>query len=220
MPKVTEEHREQMRRRIQEAALTCIGRKGFSAVSMADIIAESGLSAGAVYVYYRGKDELFLDASRGVMRDRLGMLGRLREQRPLPHPARALAFVVQDIPERGTFPGLPVQVWGEAVRRPEMQGVALKILAEARSHLGSYLTDWLVTERGLGDDDAALLAERLAPAFIGIVQGYMVQVSLSPDPDRTHENYVAAVEALLSGVLSPASSPRGEPAPSAQSTER
>lgn len=74
MPRVTEEHREHMRRRIQGAALSCIGRKGFSAVSMADIIAESELSAGAVYVYYKGKDELFLDASRSVMRDRLGLL--------------------------------------------------------------------------------------------------------------------------------------------------
>ncbi|GEC99554.1 hypothetical protein KVA01_17090 [Kocuria varians] len=216
VPKVSEEHREQMRRRIQDAALMCIGRKGFSGVSMADIIAESGLSAGAVYVYYKGKDELFLDASRGVMRDRLGMLEGLREQRPLPHPARALAYVVQDIPQRGTFPGLPVQVWGEAVRRPEMQGAALAILKEARAQLSAYLRAWLAAERGLPESDAAALAERLAPAFIGIVQGYMVQVSLSPDPDVTHDRYVEAVEALLSGVLAP----RGVQAAAAQSTER
>ena len=131
MPKVTEEHKEQMRRRIQDAALVCIGRKGFSAVSMADIIAESGLSAGAVYVYYRGKDDLFLDASRGVMRDRLGALDRLHSQSPLPHPARAMAMVVTDLPEGATFPGLPLQVWGESVRRPELQVAARGILAEA-----------------------------------------------------------------------------------------
>ena len=201
MPKVTEEHREQMRRRIQEAALVCIGRKGFSAVSMADIIAECGLSAGAVYLYYRSKDELFLDASRGVMRDRLGMLDALHSRRPLPHPAQALALVVEDIPERGTFPGLPVQVWGEAVRRPELQSSARGILAEASSHLRRYLTAWLAEERGLPDDDAARAAERLCPAFIGLVQGYMVQVSLSPHPEQTHAQYLAAVEGLLDGVL-------------------
>ena len=201
MPKVTEEHREQMRRRIQEAALACIGRKGFSAVSMADIIAESGLSAGAVYVYYRGKDELFLDASRGVMRDRLGRLGALHSRRPLPHPARALALVVEDIPERGTFPGLPVQVWGEAVRRLELQTSARGILAEAASHLRRYLAAWLAEERGLQQDDAARAAERLCPAFIGLVQGYMVQVSLSPDAEETHVHYMAAVEGLLEGIL-------------------
>ena len=201
MPRVTDEHREHMRRRIQGAALSCIGRKGFSAVSMADIIAESGLSAGAVYVYYKGKDELFLDASRSVMRDRLSLLDELHTRRPLPHPARALALVVEDIPERKDFPGLPVQVWGEAVRRPELQRAAVQILAEAREHLRSYLRTWLSVERGYGDDDAARLAERLSPAFVGMVQGYMVQVSLSPSPQETHDAFVVAVESLLSGVL-------------------
>ncbi|RKQ36405.1 TetR/AcrR family transcriptional regulator [Kocuria tytonis] len=201
VPKVTEEHREQMRRRIQEAALVCIGRKGFSAVSMADIIAESGLSAGAVYVYYRGKDDLFLDASRGVMRDRLGMLDRLHAQHPLPHPARALAMVVEDLPEGENFPGLPLQVWGESVRRPELQVAARGILAEAGSHIRRYLGAWLRSERGLSPDDAERLADRLRPAFIGLVQGYMVQVSLSENPAASQEAYVSAVEALLSGVL-------------------
>jgi len=201
VPKVTEEHREQMRRRIQDAALVCIGRKGFSAVSMADIIAESGLSAGAVYVYYRGKDDLFLDASRGVMRDRLGALNRLHTHSPLPHPARAMAMVVTDLPEGATFPGLPLQVWGEAVRRPELRAAARAILAEAGSHLRRYLSAWLRAEHGMAEDDADRLADRLRPAFIGLVQGCMVQVSLSEDPEQTHEAYVAAVDSLLSGVL-------------------
>ncbi|HAG62850.1 AcrR family transcriptional regulator [Kocuria rhizophila] len=201
VPKVTEEHREQMRRRIQDAALACIGRKGFSAVSMADIIAESGLSAGAVYVYYRGKDDLFLDASRGVMRDRLGALNRLHTHSPLPHPARAMAMVVTDLPEGATFPGLPLQVWGEAVRRPELRAAARAILAEAGSHLRRYLSAWLRAEHSMAEDDADRLADRLRPAFIGLVQGCMVQMSLSEDPEQTHEAYVAAVDSLLSGVL-------------------
>ena len=66
------------------------------------------------------------------------------------------------------------------------------ILAEAGSHLRRYLSAWLRSERGLVEDDADRLADRLRPAFIGLVQGYMVQVSLSEDPKQTHEAYVLA----------------------------
>ena len=49
MPKVSEQHREARRDQIVDAALRCFSRKGFQRTSMADIIAESGLSAGAIY---------------------------------------------------------------------------------------------------------------------------------------------------------------------------
>ncbi|MDO4919389.1 TetR/AcrR family transcriptional regulator [Kocuria sp.] len=201
MPKVTEEHRAEMRERIQRAALTCIGVHGFSATSMADVIRESGLSAGAVYLYYKSKDDLLLDVGRTVMRIRLGMLDSLPEQRPLPHPAQAIATVVESIPEHSTFPGLPVQVWGEAVRRPELRDAVLGILDEATEHINRYLVAWLADQAGFSRDDAAAASQRLCPAFIGLVQGYMVQVSVGADPRETHDRYLAGVDALLSGVL-------------------
>src|SRR5699024_3598536 len=74
VPKVTEEHKQSMRRRIQDAALSCFARKGFSGASMADIVKEAGLSAGAVYVYYASKSELMVDGGRRVMEARLAVL--------------------------------------------------------------------------------------------------------------------------------------------------
>ncbi|MEU5877090.1 TetR/AcrR family transcriptional regulator [Spirillospora sp. NPDC047279] len=58
MPRVTEEHRERRRRQILDAARSCFARKGFHETSLQDIFKESGLSAGAVYRYFRSKDEL------------------------------------------------------------------------------------------------------------------------------------------------------------------
>ena len=56
MPKVSEEYRTARRSEIARAALRCFARKGFDATSMADIIAESGLSAGAIYGHYKSKN--------------------------------------------------------------------------------------------------------------------------------------------------------------------
>jgi AcrR family transcriptional regulator len=58
MPRVSEEHRERRRQQILDAAQVCFSRKGFHETSLQDIFAESGLSAGAVYRYFKSKDDL------------------------------------------------------------------------------------------------------------------------------------------------------------------
>ena len=66
MPKATEEHRATQRQRILDAAITVIQRKGLASTTMGEIIKESGLSAGAIYGYYAGKDELIRDIQAKV----------------------------------------------------------------------------------------------------------------------------------------------------------
>src|SRR5215212_6087280 len=58
MPKVTEEHVEARRRQILSAALRCFARQGFHRTTMQDIFREADLSPGAVYSYFKSKDEL------------------------------------------------------------------------------------------------------------------------------------------------------------------
>ena len=67
MPKVTAEHRAARRQQILEAAWITFARNGFHATSMADIIAESGLSAGAVYGYFRNKEDLIQQAAEATI---------------------------------------------------------------------------------------------------------------------------------------------------------
>jgi AcrR family transcriptional regulator len=69
MPKVSEQHAAARRRQIVEAASRCFARRGFHRTTMKDIFRESGLSPGAVYTYFFGKDDLIAavaeDAARG-----------------------------------------------------------------------------------------------------------------------------------------------------------
>src|ERR1700683_403860 len=58
MPRLTEERREARREQILEAARACLQEHGLEAVSMEMIIARSGLSTGAVYGYFKGKDQI------------------------------------------------------------------------------------------------------------------------------------------------------------------
>jgi AcrR family transcriptional regulator len=56
------------KQQIYQAALSCFGRKGFHKTTMDDIVAESGLSKGALYWYFTSKKDLFLSLFEDSMR--------------------------------------------------------------------------------------------------------------------------------------------------------
>jgi AcrR family transcriptional regulator len=62
-PDVSAERKQQ----IFQAAITCFGRKGYHQTTMDDIVAESGLSKGALYWYFKSKKELFLFLFNEIM---------------------------------------------------------------------------------------------------------------------------------------------------------
>src|SRR6185295_20368911 len=58
MPKISDKQREGRRQQILDAALGCFSDDGFHQTGMADIVRQSGLSPGAVYLYFKSKDDL------------------------------------------------------------------------------------------------------------------------------------------------------------------
>jgi AcrR family transcriptional regulator len=60
MPRVTAAHEQEVRERIVTAALQVFGDRGYHGATIADVVRESGLSVGAIYTYFKGKDDLFL----------------------------------------------------------------------------------------------------------------------------------------------------------------
>src|ERR1044072_1008423 len=58
MPKVSDDYLAARRQQILDAAAACFARDGFHRTSMQDIVRESGISAGLVYRYFAGKDDM------------------------------------------------------------------------------------------------------------------------------------------------------------------
>src|SRR5215217_3588599 len=58
MPKVLPEYLEQRKQQIVDAAAACFTRAGFHQTTMADICAEADMSPGALYRYFRSKEEI------------------------------------------------------------------------------------------------------------------------------------------------------------------
>jgi AcrR family transcriptional regulator len=58
-PKVSEEHKEQRRRQILEAAERVFIRMGYEPATLKDIVQEAGMSRGWIYLYFQTKEEIF-----------------------------------------------------------------------------------------------------------------------------------------------------------------
>src|SRR5690554_4319560 len=123
MPKVTEEHRAARREQIVVAAMKCVAAEGFHKTTMAHVIAESGLSAGAVYGYFRSKEELIAAIADRAVGLISGVMGDLRGQDPLPDPAAVLEVFAATIEHQARtaevdITRVAVAAWAEAVRDP------------------------------------------------------------------------------------------------------
>jgi AcrR family transcriptional regulator len=195
MPRVSQDHLDARRAQVVDAARRCFARQGFQATTMKDVLAESGLSAGAVYSYVRSKEELVGLVASSVFTDAAPRLQAVLFADPVPAPAEAVAGVIAAVDPLGEPEGvlrLAVQVWGEALRN--------EAIGEAVGALYRELRSWFVryAERAVeaGHLAPGTDAETAGRTYFGMVPGYIIQRLLLGDVDP--ESYAAGLRAVLS----------------------
>jgi len=210
MPRVSDEHRAARRRQILDAATRCFVRNGFHATSMQDVIREADLSVGAFYGYFRSKTELIRAIAEGVIAGVIGPLDAILATDPLPPLTSALDEALGIIDLEAGPDGrarIAVQVWGEAIRDPELGAMVRDLYGVIRQRFVAIA----VRARDSGQLPADTDPETVGIALFGVVQGYILQRVLIGSVDR--ESYLAGVTGLLRAT--PADPPRsltGRPA--------
>ncbi|MEV0896014.1 TetR/AcrR family transcriptional regulator [Actinoplanes sp. NPDC049802] len=199
MPRVTDEHRAGRRAAILAAAARIFAVKGFHGASMADLITESGLSAGAVYSYFRSKEELIAAVADLAHATADEVFREMLADGATPSPADAVAMMIRAIHERlvdGPLPGVDVtrigvQVWAEALRNPEVHDRARKVLTRLRGHCAEVARRW----QAAGNLPPGADPEQTGAAMLSLLQGYVVQRLLAPPIDAAA--YIEGVGHLL-----------------------
>jgi AcrR family transcriptional regulator len=196
VPKVTEEHRQAMRRRIQDAALTCFSRKGFTGASMAEIVKEAELSAGAVYVYYASKADLMIDVARRVMEPRIAVLETARTGSVVTEPQVVFVELLDSLLIDNPFSSVLVQVWSEASYDKEFASFASTIFESLLEEFTVYLTAYLHEARGVTSESARAQAAAVVPGLLAMIQGAVIQATVFGEGSRLR------VRDGIAGVLS------------------
>jgi AcrR family transcriptional regulator len=192
MPKTSAAAKEARQEQILNAAVRCFARKGYYATTVEDLVAETGLSRGALYLYFPNKEVLYLALSD---RWTCGLEEAVQRQ-VTPHmsPGDILQLVIEVTGDHVEADGAACRVlmegWtlghvlpalGEQVRRQQ---------AQARRVFAQLLEAGIAGGELRGDLDGALHAQLL----LAMVQGLMVEWHLSPGSIDWH---MVALETLL-----------------------
>jgi len=205
MPRVSPDYLDARRQQILDAARRCFVRNGFHATSMQDVLAEADLSAGAVYRYFRGKEDIIAAIADTALAEISAVAEALRAE-PLPSLEDAvgqLLAAVERLDAAQDVTNIAVQAWAEALRSPALARRVAATVGAMRRAFAELVTAY--AERGLVPADVA--PESVAKVLTGIVPGYAVQRAVLGDVDATA--YRDGLRALLAAQLQrpPAVSP-------------
>jgi TetR/AcrR family transcriptional regulator, transcriptional repressor of aconitase len=198
MPRVAESYLQSRRRQIMDAAVTCFARDGFHAATMQDIVAETGLSAGAIYRYFRSKEDIVAAiaaehhapeaaalAEAGAGDDLGAALRRL---------VRASLGRLAD-PQEQRWRRVTVQVWGEALRSDRV----MRIVRDGLDEPVEILADLFRRGQRDGSIPREIDPAGAARVCVSVFQGLVLQQAWEPQLDV--EAYIGAVLALVTGLI-------------------
>jgi AcrR family transcriptional regulator len=203
VPRVSDEHLAQRRRQILDAARACFTRNGFHATSMQDVIAEAGLSVGAVYRYFRSKNDIVKAIAEETVGAADQALAEIAEHDP-PLPLamaveRAVGIIhAQTGPEGLIRVALPV--WAEALRDP----VLGEFVAQTYQRLRDTFERVARAAQKSGELSPDADPKAVASVLFGLMPGYALQRVLMGEP--TAEEFVGGIRALLAAKPAPATS--------------
>ncbi|MFD7136890.1 TetR/AcrR family transcriptional regulator [Streptomyces sp. NPDC059894] len=183
MARVSQAHLDARRRQILDAAALCFARNGFHATSMQDVLKEADLSAGAVYRYFGGKDELIAAIVSEVLGEVRAAFEAAAEQSPPPPPDRLVPAVldrtlglresltVDGVP---AFPRLVVQVWSEIPRNDTLAAV----LREGYTVVRAAWARIVEAHQAAGTMRSDVPPDHVARTMIATVLGFIAQQAL------------------------------------------
>jgi TetR/AcrR family transcriptional regulator, transcriptional repressor of aconitase len=200
MPRVADSYLQSRRRQIMDAAITCFAREGFHRTTMQDIVGETGLSAGAIYRYFRSKEDIVASIAAEHHAAEAAAFAEVGDDDDVGTALRRLAHVslgrLAD-PAEQRWRRVTVQVWGEALRSERVMGIVRSGLDEPVAILAALI------RRGqrAGTLPQGLDPEGAARVCASIFQGLVLQQAWDPKLDV--DGYIASVLTLIEGLVQP-----------------
>jgi len=206
VPQVREAYREARRKQIIDAAYRCFAEKGFQKATMRDICKEANLSVGAVYNYFRGKDDIIAASGEEEQR-RIATMISWAAAADVKDPLRNLIRVFMphaNQPEVARDAVVAFDLCSQSSRDPD-------IAKDYRHRLDAALEELVVPvkrqqERGVLD--AKLDPYSVATVLVALYQGFRYLRVFYPDIDV--DGFSSVCQAMVRGILTAKGDDSGE----------
>lgn len=209
MPRISDERRAERRDQILTAAMRCVSRSGLAGTTMADIIAESGLSAGAVYTYFTSKTEILAAIAERQLGGVLEVFDEALTDGAAPEPGDVLVRLLDRLRkvaerQRIDIGVVATQVMAEAMLSSQQADIVRGRVASIRSCWTELARRWIAA----GRLPSAADPDHVGAVLLGLLPGYLLQNRIigSLDP----RDYADGLTALMTpGPGEPSSAPSG-----------
>lgn len=194
-PRVTPEHVEARREEILGAAFRCFARSGIHATTMQEIAAEAGLSAGAIYGYFEGKEGLVQALAEAAAARRADALAGLEPGGGANALAEIVTGMMADLDVEGAEVSvrLDVRLWAEALDRPGIRATALEAFASVRDPVAAYVR----SEREAGRIREGVDPDAVGDLVVSLLTGLELQRALG---EIDLDAYRSAAREALGGL--------------------
>lgn len=178
------------------AARSVFARRGLRGASLEEIADEAGVSRGAVYYNFAGKEQLFLALLRERCRERAGQLERIAAETDEVRAdlRRAATAFLEDAERDPDWTRLFVEFTALAAERPELRGELADELSACREAIADLLARSL-RDRGI---TITLPTEQLAAAVSALTNGLALE--RLADPTLPPQLLPRLIEAIVAGL--------------------
>jgi AcrR family transcriptional regulator len=181
------------REELVAAAARVFARRGYHRATVEEIAAEAGMTSGAIYSNFKGKEELFLAIADAQVESRVAQIEAVAEAAEAEGDAGAeaaasyRAFLEKD-PD---WPLLFYEFWSVSVRDEGLQDE----LAKRRDAIRDALANTLQRVADQHGFELRFPAPTLATAIAASVNGLAFERAADPDalPDEVFGEFIAAV---------------------------
>ncbi|HET6186295.1 MAG TPA: TetR/AcrR family transcriptional regulator [Trebonia sp.] len=198
MPKLTARTAAARRQQILDAATACFSERGIHATTMQDICQRAGLSPGAVYCWFTGKEAIIdavADERHARERDMLQAAATAGDPR-----AAFSSFFDAYLdwladPAEQRRRRVSIQMWADALVNDR-----LRASVRAGTDQQAIARDFITAAQAAGDLPADIPADGLTRVLLAIIQGFILQQAWDPGIDIA--SYRQAVTFLIDALTS------------------
>jgi len=191
MPRIMQDYRDEVRKKIVEAAYAFFLRKGYHATTMGEIAASLGVTKPALYQYFPGKEDLYAAVAEYGREELAGILERsYREGDLLDGSAALFDSLVSHVPQ---FSAMNSELMLLAANNMKIR----EHLARDRAEDLRVIEQFIRGQQKKGLVSPALDSRTLAVACDALINGLLSDVMMGMETGEAKQTWLAAVARLI-----------------------